>query len=201
MKEQFENSQSLETQSQSHSAYTSKILGGLAVAAAALAITPGKAESMPTRYIVPNIRVDYFLDFPGLYGNIIDQNTPYKSINNSLLIKNTGFTECSFNVRDDDGVIQNNTLTLQVDKAVDHKWVRDTRFKQKSAPVSVSEDGTTATGKVSAHYNPRALADQNKNLKIRLNCSSEYKSANNRINFYKKYLGAYARVTIGNSIK
>ena len=196
----FENPIPADNKSNRLYSIKSKTIGGLAVAMATMAIAPSKAESIPTS-LKPVISVDYFLDFPGRLGKSISQQSPGKDIENSLNIYNTGYTECNLKATDSNGVLPNNALTLQVDKAVDHKWVRDTRFKQKSVPVSVAEDGSSATGMVYAYYNPRALADQNKKFKIRMNCTSEYKSINNRINFPKKSLGAYAQIIIGNSIK
>jgi len=196
MKHRFEQTPECETETQPKPAYTSKILGGLALIGAVASIMPQKTEALPARD--PVIKVNYLFTFKNSIFQSVQSNGAYRTTYSGLDIKNTGLTECDLDVKDTDGKLQAGFLKLRVDKPENHRWVRDTRFKEKQAPIVLNPEKTQATAKVSAGYNTRALADQNKRNRLRIICESDY-TRNQQI-ISKKGLNVVAQIIISNSL-
>ena len=171
-------------------------LGAMAALAVAAAF-PGEAKPLnPSKD--PVVHVSYLFNFRGALNSSTSTETPYQKTGTSLNVYNNGFTECKIDQTDEDNSLKDSKITLRVDKAVNHKWVRDTRFKEKTGVVKADADGHQASGSVSAGYNVAALTNQNSKIKMRVACEGDKKYLRSRINLERKFLQAYAEIYIGN---
>jgi len=171
-------------------------LGAFAALAVASAYpSDAKPLNSPNDQVV---HVEYLFNFRGALNAHTYTETPYQKTDTSINVYNNGFTECEINQTDEDNSLKDSKITLRVDKALNHKWVRDTRFKEKTGVVKADADGHKASGFITAGYNVVALANQNSKNKMRFICEGEKKYLRSRINLNKKFLQAYAKIYIGN---
>jgi len=198
MKEKFNSVKNEIAQRAEFNTPSRKTAVGAIAALAVAAAFPSEAKPLnPTND--PVVHINYLLNFRGALSLSTGSETAYQKTDTSLNVYNNGFTECKIDQTDEDNSLKDSKITLRVDKAVNHKWVRDTRFKEKTGVVKADADGHQASGSVSAGYNVLALANQNSKHKMRIACEGEKKYLKSRINLDRKFLQAYAKIEIGNS--
>jgi len=196
MKEKFNNITNEAKELINFSHPSRKVILGSVAALAVFATFPNETEALPAPD--PVIKVNYLFNFRNSVFQSVQSNGAYRTAYSGLNIKNTGLTECDLDVKDVDGKLQEGFLKLRVDKPENHRWVRDTRFKEKQTPIVLNPEKTQASAKVSAGYNNRALADQNQRNRLRIVCESDY--TKNRQYFNKKDLGIVAQIIINKTV-
>lgn len=173
-------------------------VGGLSALAIASAM-PEKANAVPFDFNDLNVRVQYLFNYRGYLNQVTHTATSEQESSIDMRLYNDGHLTCDLDISKTEGVLQDSKMTMSIDKAERGKWVRDTRFKTRSADVKADENSKNASGSIDTFYNVRSLARENQNNKLRLNCESQYRGINNRILLPKGLLEAYAKVYIGNN--
>lgn len=198
MKEKF-NTAYTEVAKKAESLASKKmVVGGLA----ALAISAGMTDQADAVKFDPNnlsVNVQYLLNYRGDLNQVTHTDTFEQDSSIDMRLYNDGHLTCDLDISNTGGILQDNKMTVNIDKAERGKWVRDTRFKTRIADVKADELGKNASGSIDSFYNVRSLAIENKSNKLRLNCESEYPGVKNRITLPKGTLQAYAKIYVSNN--
>lgn len=172
----------------------SVLIGSLSALALSGAL-PSSARSIEQQSLAPTFHIEYSLDIPRPMVVLSNSATYYKKTSASLTVNKDGYTECKVDAQDELASLKESDMTLRIEKPSNHRWVRDTRFKEKTSKVATNEANNQASGIVAAHYNPRALADQNAQQKMRIVCVSDYIRTVNSLG--KNSLKGLAQITFG----
>jgi hypothetical protein len=172
-----------------------KVACGILIAGVIMTVTPSQSQALVTPpNFPPSVNIIYFFNFDQPIIQGVESTTPYKNVKSEITVNKDGLITCSLSATTVDSVFESTILNMQIDKPLNHRWVRDTRFKQKSIRLQADPSKQKISGQIQAGYNVLALGDVNSKDKLRINCESDL--INNRINVGKKYFTVIAQITL-----